>query len=338
MKLLEYLHLSRYPDPEGQNYFKLKLETIDSHSIFDDKEYKKIAEDLDVYENFPKIIDWRRKFIPAKLYRYCPASKYRLSNLSGLVHFSTPREVNDILEVPVSDEDFEEGRAWCYENNDSMRDLARMACFSERFNNSAMWYHYASRHKGFCVEYDTWKLYYEIGTTSGFFRDMIWGNLELHEGAAHLLCLLPAIYSNNRYYLKNLGKYREAYRRTILEEKTRFPFIIESPNFRSNPDVVNLLRRLVPAHIIKTPDWDDEREWRILYTRELFENIKIFEPDSKNCLDFSSCITKVFLGLDASDSLKKKAKVMAKRMNFTVSIVKKDDNSNSLIEEEFFRP
>ena len=39
--------------------------------------------------------------------------------------------------------------------NKILEEGIRVACFTERYNNIPMWYHYAGRFRGYCIEYDT---------------------------------------------------------------------------------------------------------------------------------------------------------------------------------------
>lgn len=103
------------------------------------------------------------------MYRYRPkpynigVAPYFISDITGNVHFSSPKKFNDVLEVPITSNNQKlyvsgyRGDGGAHKKD--LRDVVLMACFSENWNNSAMWYHYASAHKGICIEYDIEKLF-----------------------------------------------------------------------------------------------------------------------------------------------------------------------------------
>ena len=309
---------------------KTCCELIERHSIFEDETYKEIVESNDVYKSFPLITDLRKKHFPLKLYRYRPPKpekeEYLNSDLSGYVHFSSPKwgNFNDVLEVPINGKNISDYRTRVRDprkvTSDNIRELVQIACFSERSNNNAMWYHYASKHKGFCIEYDTMKLY-NMGRRYKTYKRTIWGSVELNEGRGHLLSLFPVLYSNFRYYPNSLNEYSDQYRFRKYNKHTE----------------IDLLRSTIPAFIIKTRDWENEKEWRMLYSREMFYGNGMFFPEN-DCIDLSSCVTKIILGFDAAKDLENHIMTIAQNMNYAVSKLIRIQDVNCFREEQILPP
>ena len=325
---MKYMKIKSMRDRMGIDNI-MRYELVDSNSIFANEEYKAIVESANPKNEFSKINGLREKHIPLKLYRYCPLKEQdkegikRLeSDLMGRVYFSSPNKYNDVLEVPVKEQSQQAYRAGYRgqggASEKDLREVVLMACFSERWNNSAMWHHYASWHKGFCIEYDMTKLY-DMGSERKTFPATVWGSLNVNEGQSHLLSLFPVLYSDYRYFCDNFNEYRDV----MLE--SRFDEMVS--------EKANFLREMIPAYLVKTLDWENEKEWRMLWPKaDFYYDNTLFIPEN-NCIDLSFCVTKVILGLYADNEIVEKVKDMAKDMNYSVTRIEIDREKNILKEK-----
>ena len=115
------------------------------------------------------------------------------------------------------------------------RELARksesIACFSEKFDSSLMWAHYAEYHKGFVLEYDTTELKGES-----------------------IFSLFPVIYGNERYDATE-------YEIEILQWVKRYFFYGIAKALRATDQLHN-----IKSTTYKGSDWEYEKEWRLLHS------------------------------------------------------------------------
>lgn len=117
-------------------------------------------------------------YFPKKLYRYRRFSSHWKDEIfNGHVHISKSSELNDPFDclVYVDDDLFQAKiidnvKKICKQkgNNiynvinlkkndidvEDLKNIVRVACFTESNNNQLMWSHYADSHKGFCIEYN----------------------------------------------------------------------------------------------------------------------------------------------------------------------------------------
>lgn len=107
-----------------------------------------------------------------------------------------------------------------------INDSFGISCLSERSDNGLMWGHYASKHKGFCVEYDIEKLIKKNAKAASF--------------------IFPVIYTRTRPILdKNIIKSFEIVGKKVVPSET----VNES---------------LTKALMSKSRIWKYEKEWRIV--------------------------------------------------------------------------
>ena len=130
--------------------------------------------------------------IPSKLYKYQPYTTWSLDNLKDRrLWFSKPSEFNDpfdcAIDLDIAEMSEDEWRIVYekkvpsdlkYLNNGAPNELVKenfllairnllneqkekmlnnkgVACFAERVDNLLLWSHYADKHRGFCLEFDT---------------------------------------------------------------------------------------------------------------------------------------------------------------------------------------
>ena len=89
------------------------------------------------------------KTIFTKCYKYHSYSNF--SKYNGTVCFSPPKSFNDPFDVNC----FLDPQTGTIDNNSSDRDLFRVFCSTDSYDNLLMWAHYGDDHKGVCIEYNT---------------------------------------------------------------------------------------------------------------------------------------------------------------------------------------
>ncbi|MBP3870421.1 MAG: DUF2971 domain-containing protein [Faecalicoccus sp.] len=130
---------------------------------------------------------------PKSFFRYREINKYTDQEiLNGIVHLSSPDKFDDIFDskcyidedglgdivmtnymnskaiaknIPGM-QDVVVGHEKYFESvNKKIDNLLRIACFTQKNDNIPMWYYYANKHKGICIEYDirTQNTYSELG-------------------------------------------------------------------------------------------------------------------------------------------------------------------------------
>lgn len=135
----------------------------------------------------------------------------------------------------------------------------KVACFSETNSSSLMWGHYASSHKGFCLEYDLRPI---VGDCARECVDILQcNNLMLN------YALAPIIYSYKRFDAT------ESYIAMVINEL--------KDNFKPEvgyyyPDMLLPMKLL----LTKSADWEYEKEWRF------------FKADGKAEFEYN-CITQI---------------------------------------------
>lgn len=168
-----------------------------------------------------------RDSIP-RLYRFSPADYNNIRALETRTLFLSPiGAMNDIFE----------GLSGCVteetlEQFEQLGELAYLKCFSENRCNLRMWSQYADNYSGMCIAYDFSK-------------------------APELLLrhLFPVIYKKDRfsYHLQNYDPEKLAGLKRDLEECNA---ICDE----------NSVSDVMAAFLVKSDDWKEECEWRILYT------------------------------------------------------------------------
>lgn len=192
----------------------------------------------------------------------------------------------------------------------------RVACFSEfnqhdGFNKKIqMWSHYAANHKGFCVEFDL-----------SFLKEEKEKPLESHEFYSNPEqyldeklrdtikgCLFPVIYTSSRTNVPVTKLLK------LKKEK------IDSKEYNKEIDVL-----LYKAFIIKSANWNYEKEWRLILDGDLssyFDN-KLPFPHMK----------KIYLGCNMEQQTRNTMIGIAKELNIDVVDLKMD-NKKFVLEEQ----
>ena len=186
---------------------------------------------------------------------------YNIRNIeTGMIHLSNIGMFNDVYEgIPVSDYSSLSGK-----QKSALRIMANVVCFSESFDNSLMWSHYADSHRGLCVEYDT-KLLRDKNTIKKIFPvvydSLRISNCEINELSDELIELWDDLEKNNEH---DEGPY---------------------------------LRRIIPLLLKKNKVWEYEKEWRLIYTLpQYYDDFGSSSDWSNMLLDFD-CITAVYCGV-----------------------------------------
>lgn len=201
------------------------------------------------------------------LFRYSDADYYNIRGLeTQSLYLSENGTMNDMFE----------GLTCSIDDNvikhlDDIKDLVYLKSFSETNNCNLMWAHYANNYKGICVEYDFSKLDDDA-----------------------LFHLFPVIYSSEK--LKDVDlKY------TIEEHMD-----LKLMNFERNcPNDTEFLKDIMPLFLIKSKEWEYEKEWRLLFTYAQINNsvdeigdekVGDFYKNHSREISVSDCIKAVYLG------------------------------------------
>lgn len=136
------------------------------------------------------VLDYMVKHVPAKLYKYSAFNNYFHTNLyDGLIYMGSPTDFNDPFDsAPHMDvRQFWDKKARPFVNTSYNIDVdmekecspeyiekikdkiilytheqMRVTCFSENDLSLLMWAHYGNKHKGYCIEYDTTLMPYDV--------------------------------------------------------------------------------------------------------------------------------------------------------------------------------
>lgn len=184
----------------------------------------------------------------------------------------------------------------------------RVACFSkldkyDDFHKQiVMWSHYADNHKGFCVEYDLSSLKKEISLTcneSDFYNnkkdEYFLENINLLVKAG----LFPIVYSANRV---NIPKTKLA--RIKLDKSGE---LIHD---------TNLDELVYKTFIVKSANWNYEKEWRVILDGNICEYF-----DNKIPFPF---IKKIYIGCKASKELINTLIEIGNEIEVEVSVLRMD--------------
>ncbi|MCL2364091.1 MAG: hypothetical protein FWC71_05455 [Defluviitaleaceae bacterium] len=113
--------------------------------------------------------------------------------------------------------------------------------------------------------------------------------------------------------------------------------MMESYSFWNINEKVELMHKMIPAFINKSREWENEREWRMLWPDADFNKNPLFTPIN-NCVDLSSCVTKIILGFDCDNETSETVIDIAKRLNYSVSKIEVNREMNILKEHDVFVP
>lgn len=239
--------------------------------------------------NFSRKQIIKNKYKLPSLFRYSDADYYNIRGLeTQSLYLSENGTMNDVFE----------GLTCSIDDNvikhlDDIKDLVYLKSFSETNNCNLMWAHYANNYKGICVEYDFSKLDDDA-----------------------LFHLFPVIYSSEK--LKDVDlKY------TIEEHMD-----LKLMNFEGNyPNETNFLKDIMPLFLIKSKDWEYEKEWRLLFTYAQINNsaddirddeIEDFYKIHLREISVSDCIKAVYLGARIEKVKKKHIIEICQKLNIKV--------------------
>lgn len=201
------------------------------------------------------------------LFRYSDADYYSIRGLeTQSLYLSENGVMNDLFEGLT-----------CNINDqiiahiDDMNDLAFIKSFSEIKSSNLMWAHYANKYKGICIEYDFSKLNNDI-----------------------LFHLFPVFYTN--FKKEDMG----------LQYTIEEHLDLKQMNYeRSFLNDVDYLKDIMHLFLIKSKDWEYEKEWRLLFTYPQLYN-SADDVGDEDCREFynihsqtisvENCIKSVYLG------------------------------------------
>lgn len=228
------------------------------NSLFEGRDNDVVDQDICDYwdEIFPLVLNGYDSF---KLYRYMPANYYSIRNIeTQTIHLSNNGVMNDAFEgLPQFD------RELSYSEIRQLDDLAKMTCFTEDKDNERMWSHYADSHKGVCVEYDIKRL-----------KD---------DPYCLVKHLYPIVYSGDR---KIWSDYE-----SLIDSHASLKKAIRC---KTGYKMTYKLDDLLPIFVSKSPAWEYEKEWRIVFTlKQMFDanDPKLYDGNLK-----FECISAVYLG------------------------------------------
>lgn len=262
------------------------------------EEYFRLLFSLDLIaeENKKKLRELKREFLPSSLFRFRPVDDKSLNRRldeieKGEVMLVIPDMLNDPFEClfafdksKVQKSFIDAGRKRSAENNPGMdpkifekafakrkkqgdqmlekmlpkimKNIANtvlICSFSEDKNSMPMWSHYASNHKGLCLEYDM---------------------SVLREDAAFMECMCPIEYKDER--IDATEHIIEAIRYESYGGKYKKEWVSAGMKAASRKD----------------PNWQYEREWRLIY----FSNIFWDQPDLSKKICTIDRPRKIYLG------------------------------------------
>ncbi len=166
----------------------------------------------------------------------------------------------------------------------------KFACFSERIDSPLMWGHYAASSTGFALEYD-----FQNSNTTNCPQC---SKLGKECFAPYNGTILPVIYTNKRFDATQAYSY--ILRSFLLDELLMPMFGTVNINFKEQ--LLGPIDSLIWDRIIihKAKEWEEEKEWRIIYTK----------PNDSNFLQMDSGFvikrpTAIYLGSKISQANQK---------------------------------
>ena len=184
---------------------------------------------------------------------------------------------------PAATEEFFNAVLWA-------REQRYAACFSEEFKPTLMWAHYAKGHEGFCVEYDFKK--YMKGCEENCVNILGCHSFMLN------LTLAPVHYSGSRFDATN-------YLKTLFQQKLGTRLNVSHPPYHA--DVLFMTKAL----LVKSEDWNYEKEWRLISPPE---NESKEEPPRSKLLTRTHP-TAVYIGARASSETEEKLEYICSLKN-----------------------
>ena len=245
------------------------------------KLFEKYENGEDVYseelnEFSNKLIDRIKDGEHICLYRYSSADYYNIRTLeTDMLYLSEGGKMNDIFEGLQVSDDIVPNS----KELEKISDIARIKCFSEEKESLYMWGHYGDNSSGICIEYDL---------------------SLLNPDDKVLKHLFPVIYSENRFK----GNFSFD---NLIECRSSYPY--------SDTYDIGELSEIKSLYLVKSKDWEKEREWRILFNIwEIFERA---EKD-KNIDTYyihMDCVSAVYMGYRMDEHKKIHIKEIVDRKN-----------------------
>jgi hypothetical protein len=199
------------------------------------------------------------------------------------VHFTKPQKFNDPFDSRCSFEAI--GKELGINRNalpknhfqkmgDNIKNLSRIACFTEFKDSDLMWSHYADDHKGYCVEY----------RVSAFDEKI-------------QRFLFPVFYGEEIYDASMMLAY--CLKKHMSEaEKSNVDLSCSEMVNQANEEC--FLRTCLTHTLFKSNEWAYEKEWRISASTELLNGL--FFSAGTDTIDALSAISAVYFGARCKDS------------------------------------
>jgi len=191
----------------------------------------------------------------------------------------------------------------------------RISCFSnfnkydEFYKQIVMWSHYADNHKGFCVEYDLSSLKEETNFSLKNYQFYDNKDVYLNERLKAIIKagLFPVEYTANRVNIP-----------VSLLKKIN--------DLNSNIQRKNIEEHIYKAYVVKSANWNYEKEWRLIVNDQVsqYYGNKIPFPFAK----------KIYLGCKADNLLIDTMMAIGKEIGAEVTILKMD-NKKFILEEKY---
>jgi hypothetical protein len=250
-----------------------------------------------------KIIKPNQHVLP-KLYRYSSADIYNAANLvNESIHLTDAVKMNDVFE------------GMKFQSNVSseidLTDITYIKSFTEKYNDLDMWLRYADEGKGICIEYDLSKL---PNNSDAFYH------------------LYPVIYSDDRNVNVNIEKAIEEIKKIEHQRMTQTAI-----------DDFDDLKDILPLYLFKSTHWENECEWRLIYTYlQLyadFEEIENDKFDSKelylhDSLDVPfNCAVRIYLGPKMNSSVRDSFHKLSKFMDIQCTDMKMSNDKYEFVED-----
>ncbi len=255
-------------------YSKLRTELKDKFEYYEGSIIDDDVTDLAEYDLKDAISDCES----FKLYRYMPAKYFNIRNIeTQTVHLSPNGTMNDVFEgLPILSQDLN-----CFDLK-QLDDLAYMVCMSETKQSTLMWSHYADNHKGICVEFDLKRLKEDpCGIISHIF---------------------PIVYRDERFPMRNIE--------SLIDSHKLLRRAIEDEEDYSGDEALD---DILPLFLIKSRDWEYEKEWRILFSKKQMYDINEKTLYAGN-LSFK-CISAIYLGYRIDSEVEKNIIEICKRIS-----------------------
>lgn len=259
------------------------------------------VEDSDLQDYITDVIAPNADKLPI-LYRFSPADYNNIRALETQTLFlSEIGSMNDIFEGLSCNIDDP-----VIENVEKLTDLAYLKSFTETKDDLKMWSMYADNYAGMCVAYD--------------FRD-IDNDFIYH--------LFPVCYSEKRKTKKHLED--------AVFELAKLKRDIDDCNCL---DECEAIRNIMSLFLVKSPEWKNEQEWRIvvtypqlhLYAHNLPNEESSFFYDLKDRNISVPFATDVYLGPKMPARVKNHIKEIAKKLNIRIHELKLDKEKYGLVE------